>query len=168
MSLREWGIYLRPFFAAGTLALLGLAALSGTMMSLPEMPAVAAVQGQPVPAHGRLVFVITTGFEDLQKMKMSLAGSLAAKQSGALDDVVWLACGRGVEALANIGARPREISDLAHQAQAAGVHMLVCKGAIESLGLDNSRLDPAPDQSVVQGMVALSQLVAQGYQVVQP
>ncbi len=170
MSLRKLGIRVGPFFGLSIILFLGWVAVSGAMMSLEPLPPMTAAPQTgtaAIPVHPRLVFVLSTGLEDVHKMNASLKGAITAKQTRLLEDVVWLACGRGVEALASIGARPAETSNLLHQAQTAGVRILVCQGGLEARGLSSGQLDPQPDRTVPNGIVTLSGLLAQGYNAVQ-
>ena len=48
--------------------------------------------------HGKMVFVLTTGLEDLQSVNMAIRHSGMAKKSGFLDDSVLLVYGRAVQA----------------------------------------------------------------------
>jgi hypothetical protein len=54
------------------------------------------------PKHGtggKLVFMLTTGFEDLEEVRLCLQDIKAAKASGHIEDVIWLVRGRGVDSL---------------------------------------------------------------------
>jgi hypothetical protein len=59
---------------------------------LAAVSAPAADSDRAVPApRGKLVFLLTTGLEDVQTMTASLRHAKIAKESGHLEDVVWLA-----------------------------------------------------------------------------
>ncbi len=116
--------------------------------------------------HGKLAFVLTTGFEDLQTANMMLKQVKLAKDAGYLEDIAVVVYGRGVQLFDNIGARPQPAAQLIRDAQAAGVHFYVCNNALGQLGIPAARLDPKPDQVVPFGIVKLSELVSDGYQVI--
>ncbi len=134
------------------------------------MPLAHAVQsGKAEPGrkpHGKLAFVLTTAFDDTQMMNMMLQQARIAKESGYLEDVVVVAFGRGVMAFNNIPARPPQTPQLIRAAQRAGVRFYVCGNALTKLGISPDRLDPKPDQIVPQGIVKLSELISDGYQVI--
>lgn len=116
--------------------------------------------------HGKLAFVLTTGFEDLQTANMMLKQVKLAKDAGYLEDIAVVVYGRGVQLFDNTAARPQPAAQLIRDAQAAGVHFYVCNNALGQLGIPAARLDPKPDQIVPFGIVKLSELVSDGYQVI--
>ena len=116
--------------------------------------------------HGKLAFVLTTGFEDLQTANMMLKQVKLAKDAGFLEDIAVVVYGRGVQLFDNTGARPQPAAQLIRDAQAAGVHFYVCNNALGQLGIPAARLDPKPDRIVPFGIVKLSELVSDGYQVI--
>lgn len=116
--------------------------------------------------HGKLAFILTTGFEDLQTANMMLKQVKLAKEAGYLEDVAVVVYGRGVQLFDNTGARPQPTAQLIRDAQAAGVRFYVCNNALHQLGVPVARLDPKPDQIVPFGIVKLSELVSDGYQVI--
>src|SRR5689334_12866587 len=68
--------------------------------------------------NGKLVFMLTTGFEDLSEVRLCLEDIKAAKASGYLEDVIWLVRGRGVDALGRperVLTRPPVIIQLARE-----------------------------------------------------
>jgi len=116
--------------------------------------------------HGKLAFVLTTGFEDLQTANMMLKQVKLAKEAGYLEDVAVVVYGRGVQLFDNTGARPQPTSQFIRDAQAAGVRFYVCNNALHQLGIPAARLDPKPDEIVPFGIVKLSELISDGYQVI--
>ena len=116
--------------------------------------------------HGKLAFVLTTGFEDLQTANMMLKQVKLAKETGYLENIAVVVYGRGVELFDNTGARPQLTAQLIHDAQAAGVPFYICNNALHQLGIPAARLDPKPDQIVQFGIVKLSELISDGYQVI--
>ncbi len=128
--------------------------------------------GQPGKAepgrtpHGRLAFVLTTSFDDMQTMNMMLQQAKIAKDSGYLEDVVVVVYGRGVMAFNNIPARPAQTAQFIRDAQGAGVRFYVCNNALTKLGISPDKLDPKPDEIVPRGIVKLSELISDGYQVI--
>ncbi len=115
--------------------------------------------------RGKLLFVLTTGLEDVQMVGMSLRHAKMAKESGHLESVVWLTYGRGVQSLSPMGARPPKLAQLAREAQAAGVPLIACNTALTQMGVPKESLDPKP-QIVPAGIIKLSELVSQGYQII--
>ncbi len=114
----------------------------GQTAPLPKAPAGRA-------PHGKLVFVLTTGFEDLQTANMMLKQVKLAKDAGYLEDVAVVVYGRGVQLFENIGARPQVTAQLIRTAQAAGVHFYVCSNALNQLGsTGKTGSDAGPDCAV--------------------
>ncbi len=135
------------------------------LLAAVSAPAADSDRAAPAP-RGKLVFLLTTGLEDVQTMTASLRHAKIAKESGHLEDVVWLAYGRGVQALAGkMAARPAPVAAFAKEAQAAGVRLIVCRTALDHMGIPPETLDPRPE-IVPMGVVKLAELVAQGYEVV--
>ncbi len=121
----------------------------------------------PQPAGPKVVFVLTTGIENIQQMNLSLRHAKTVRESGYLADVVWIADDRGVEAVGGgPGARAPETATLAREAQNAGVRLIVCKSSLAQVGIPRERLDPVPDEMVPDGITRLAELVSQGYQVI--
>lgn len=115
----------------------------------------------------KVVFFLTSGLEDVEQMRISLAHAKAARQSGFLGDVVWLAADRGAEVLgAQLEARPGDVAQHAREAQASGVRIVVSNSALKRLGIDPGKAEPSPDEVVPSGIVKLAELIAQGYEVI--
>ncbi|AEI66870.1 DsrE family protein [Corallococcus macrosporus] len=129
----------------------------------PSQPA----EKKEVPARqGKLVFVATTGLEDIGTLSSSLRHAKSAKASGHLSDVVWLTYGRAVVALdPTVKAVPEEVRKVAQDAKAAGVRMVACGHALQKFDIDPKKLQPQADV-VANGVAELSRLVAEGYQVI--
>lgn len=115
---------------------------------------------------GKLVFVATTGLEDVGTLSSSFRHAKTAKESGYLEDVVWLAYGRAIVALdPTVKAVPEEVRKHAAEAQKAGVRLVACGNALEKYGIDPKNLQPRAEVTK-NGVVELSRLVAEGYQVI--
>ena len=114
--------------------------------------------------RGKLAIAASAGLEDPETVLASLRLARAARESGMLADVVWIACGRAVEVLST-GAKavqePMRSQVLA--ARAAGVRMVACRAAMGNSGVDPERLQGAVD-IVPQGTEEISRLIAEGYQ----
>lgn len=128
-------------------------------------PAASRAEEKPA-AQGKLVFVATTGLEDVLTLSSSFRHALEAKKSGHLSDVVWLSYGRAVVALdPTVKAVPDSVREAARLAKEGGVRLVACGQALEKYGIDPKTLTPAAE--VVPNAIAeLSRLVAQGYQVI--
>ena len=115
----------------------------------------------------KVVFLLTTGLENVHALDTLLQYAISAKKSGHLSDVAVLADSRGVEILAgNMGARPAQTAALAKQAKAAGVRFLVTAPGLEQINLAVADLDPKPDEIVPDGGDRLSGLISQNYRVI--
>jgi predicted peroxiredoxin len=122
--------------------------------------------GSAAPPHGKLVLMLTTGVEDVREMSLSLQDAKRAKECGCLQDVIWIARDRGVEALGGPHDRPPELIQLARQVKASGVRILVSGPALQRFGIYAKELDPEPDEVVPDAFTRVAQLVSQGYQVI--
>ena len=127
--------------------------------------------GQAGPTVGdrpdKVVFLLTTGLENVQALDTLLQYAIAAKKSGHLSDVVVLADSRGVEILAgNMGARPAQTAALAKQAKAAGVRFLVTAPGLKQFDVAAADLDPKPDEIVPDGGGRLSDLISQHFEII--
>lgn len=149
------------------LPLLVAALLIAPLAALAAPPASAQGASQPTPARkGRLVFVATTGLEDIGTLSSSLRHAKTAKESGYLEDVVWLTYGRAVVALdPTVKAVPESVRKHARAAQAAGVRLVACGNALKKFDIDPKRLDPRAEV-VENGVHELARLVAEGYQLI--
>lgn len=140
-----------------------LLALPG--IALAQKPPLAPAKGQPL-AKGKLVFVSTTGLEDIGTLGSSFRHAKVAKESGHLSEVVWLSYGRSVVALdPTVTAVPEEVRKLAAEAKAAGVRLVACGNALSKFDIDPKKLTPAAEV-VPDGVGELSRLVAEGYAVI--
>jgi len=149
----------RTTLVAGLAAILSAAFAFGQG----QAPAIPKAPAGRTP-HGKLAFVLTTGYEDLQMANMMLKQVKLAKEAGYLEDVAVVVYGRGVELFDDTGARPQPTAQLIRAAQAAGVRFYVCNSALHQLGIPAARLDPKPDEIVPAGIVKLSELISNGYQ----
>lgn len=120
-----------------------------------------------VPARqGKLVFVATTGLEDIGTLSSSFRHAKTARESGYLSDVVWLTYGRAVVALdPTVKAVPESVRKEAEAAKAAGVRLVACGYALQKFDIDPKKLQPQAEV-VDNGVAELSRLVAEGYQVI--
>lgn len=127
----------------------------------------AAPASKPAPTkQGKLVFVATTGLEDVGTLSSSFRHATNAKKSGHLSDVVWLTYGRGVVALdPTVKAVPESVRKYAREAKAAGVRLVACGQALKKFDIDPKRLEPAAEV-VPNGIDELARLVADGYAVI--
>jgi hypothetical protein len=126
-------------------------------------PAGSALADRP----DKVVFLLTTGMEDVHALDTLLQYAISAKKSGHLSDVVVLADSRGVEILAgNMGARPGQTAALARQAKAAGVRFLVTATGLKQFDMTAADLDPKSDEIVPDGGDRLSDLISQHYEIV--
>ena len=119
--------------------------------------------------NGKLVFMLTTGFEDLWEVRLCLADIKAAKASGYVEEVIWLVRGRGVDALASAeGAltRPPVIIQLAREVKASGVRVIVSTEALQQQQIPVASLDPTATDLVDNTAMLMAELVSQGYQVI--
>lgn len=117
--------------------------------------------------HGKLVFVLTTGTEDLQTAASVFNHSVLAHQSGFLDDTVLLVYGRSVQLFdRNITAKPPSIPQAIQKAQDAGVRIIVCAEALRKFDIPEDRLEPGVAEVVPNTIPTLAELVSKGYQVI--
>lgn len=118
------------------------------------------------PSKGKLVFVATTGLEDIGTLSSSLRHAKAAMDSGLLSEVVWLTYGRGVVALdPSLSAVPDSVRAHAKAAKAAGVRLVACGSAIKKYGMNPKMLEPQAEV-VENGIHELARLVNQGFQII--
>ena len=146
--------------------LLVIAALvTAPLTALAAAPSQAAEKKTPA-RQGKLVFVSTTGLEDLGTLSSSFRHAKAAKESGYLSDVVWLSYGRAVVALdPTVKAVPESVRKEAQAAKAAGVRLVACGHALQKYDIDPKKLQPQAEV-VDNGVAELSRLVAEGYQII--
>lgn len=117
--------------------------------------------------HGKMVFALTTGLEDLQSVNMAIRHAGMAKKSGFLDDSVLLVYGRGVQAFArDITAKPPQVAAAIKEAKEAGARIIVCGEAIKRFDIPKEKLDPGVDEVVPNSIVTLAELVSLGYHVI--
>jgi len=116
---------------------------------------------------GKLVFMLTTGLEDLVEVRLCLEDIKAAQKSGYFEEVIWLVRGRGVDALGAADAtltRPTEIVKLAREVKAAGVRIIASSQALQLQKIAN--LDPKPTELVDDSATLMAKLVAQKHQII--
>ena len=118
---------------------------------------------------GKLVFMLTTGSEDLVEVKLCLEDIKAAKRSGYLEEVIWFVRGRGVDALGaaeGVLTRPPEIITLAREVKAAGVRIIASTDALQQQKISPANLDPQPTDLVDDSATLMAELVSQKHQVI--
>jgi len=135
-------------------------------------PAPRAVAEEPAvepgsKGHGKMVFALTTGLEDLQTVNMAIRHAGMARKSGYLDESVLLVYGRAVQAFSkDITAKPPQVSAAIKEAKEAGVRIIVCGEAIKRFDIPKDKLEPGVDEVVPNSIVTLAELVSRGYQVI--
>ena len=118
-------------------------------------------------ASGKLVFMLTTGFEDLVEVRLCLEDIKAAQKSGYFEEVIWLVRGRGVDALGaaeGVLTRPGEIIRLAREVKAAGVRIIASTDALQEQKIAN--LDPKPTDLVDDSASLMAKLVSEKHQII--
>lgn len=151
----------------------------GLMLALGGLPSIAPAADVPrttvsraavepgTKGHGKMVFVLATGLEDLQSVTMAIRHAGMAKKSGFLDDSVLLVYGRGVQAFAkDITAKPPQLSAVIQEAKEAGARILVCGEALKRFDIPREKLEPGVDEVVPNSIVTLAELVSKGYQII--
>lgn len=119
------------------------------------------------PSERALLFVLTTGLEDLQSMSSVFRHARVAADEGRLHEVVVLVYGRGVQAFdGDIAGRPPALVESIRAAMASGVKVLLCANAMEHMGVARERLDPVPTEIVPNAIRTLVDYVAQDAAVV--
>jgi intracellular sulfur oxidation DsrE/DsrF family protein len=147
-------------------SLLTIASLSIPAQAQTARPAAAQPARAPRP-QGILLFVLTTGIEDIQSMNSVFRHAKTAAETQRLQEVVVLIYGRGVQALdGSMGARPAQTAQMVRDAMAAGVKVQVCAHALENMGVVPERLDPQPSEIVPNAIATLVDYVARGAAVV--
>ena len=155
---------------AGVMA--GLVVALGSLVAMAEgaPPAGAAERGaaeRGSKGHGKMVFVLTTGLEDIQAVNMAIRHAGMALKSGYLDDSVLLVYGRAVQAFSkDITARPPQTAAFIKEAKEAGVRILICGEALKRFDIPREKLEPGVDAVVPNSIVTLAELVSRGYQVI--
>lgn len=138
-------------FSMSTFAL--VAALGGTP---PLAIAQTAPRSEAPRSERALLFVLTTGPEDMQTMSSVFRHAAAAARTGRLREVALLVYGRGVLAFnADAAARPPELVRSIRAAMQAGVRIMVCAHALQSQGLSREHLDPGPTEIVPNAIETL-------------
>lgn len=140
----------------------------GIVQARRPRPAEGAASRSASPQSSRaLVFVSTTGLEDLQTMSSVFRHARTAAEQGRLSEVVVLVYGRGIEAFdGDIAHRPDSLVQSIRAAMGAGVRVLLCANAMEQMGIRRERLDPLPTEVVPNAIATLVDYVAGGAAVV--
>lgn len=146
-------------------ALGGLAAMAG---GGPQSGISATSAAEPgSKGHGKMVFALTTGLEDLQAVNMAIRHSGMARKSGYLDDAVLLVYGRAVEAFSKANtAKPPQTAALIKEAKEAGVRILICGEALKRFDIPREKLESGVEAVVPNSIVTLAELVSMGYQII--
>jgi intracellular sulfur oxidation DsrE/DsrF family protein len=117
--------------------------------------------------HGKMVFVLTTGLEDLQSVNMAIRHAGMAMKSGYLDEAVLLVYGRAVQAFAkDITAKPPQVAAAIKEAKEAGARIVVCGEALKRFDIAKDKLEPGVDEVVPNSIVTLAELVSKGFQII--
>lgn len=117
--------------------------------------------------HGKLVFVLTSGLEDLQSLGAAIKHSEVAQKSGYLDQTVLLVYGRSVQAFSrDIQAKPPTVARAIKEASDAGVRILICRVALEKFNIPEDRLESGVTEVVPNAIDTLAELVSRGYQII--
>jgi len=155
---------------AALVALAILAASGGASRKAQAERAVSFKSSEPVShASGKLVFMLTTGFEDLSEVGLCLEDVKAAKASGYLEDVILLVRGRGVDAMGSaegVLTRPDSIIQLAREVKASGVRIIVSTESLQQQQISAAGLDPTATDLVDNTTMLIAELVSKGYQVI--
>jgi intracellular sulfur oxidation DsrE/DsrF family protein len=144
----------------------GLVALGGA--SPQEKPAKAESKVEPGSrGHGKMVFVLTTGLEDLQSVNMAIRHAGMAMKSGYLDDSVLLVYGRSVLAFSkDITAKPPQVAGVIKEAKEAGARIILCGEALKRFDIPREKLEPGVDEVVPNAIFTLAELASKGYQII--
>ncbi len=144
-----------------------LLALFFLLVGVAALPLAAQAAETAEPAKkGKLVFVATTGLEDIGTLSSSFRHALGATKSKHLSDVVWLAYGRSVVALdPSVSAVPESVRAHARAAKEGGVRMVACGQALKKFDIDPKMTSPQVEV-VPNGIDELARLVAEGYQII--
>lgn len=160
-----WNRRIAGIMAGLVVALGGLVAMAGG-----APPAGAVERGVAEPGskgHGKMVFVLTTGLEDLQAVNMAIRHAGMTRKSGYLDDSVLLVYGRAVQAFSkDITAKPPQTASFIKEAKEAGVRILICGEALKRFDIPREKLEPGVDAVVPNSIVTLVELVSMDYQVI--
>lgn len=147
------------------IALGGLLAVAGAAPHAETPKAAAAAPGSK--GHGKMVFVLTTGLEDLQAVNMAIRHAGMAQKSGYLDDTVLLVYGRSVQAFSReITAKPPQVAVAIKEAREAGARIIVCGEALKRFDIPREKLEPGVEEVVPNAIVTLAELVSKGYQII--
>lgn len=148
------------------IALGGLLTMAGAAPKA-ETPKAAAAAAPGSKGHGKMVFVLTTGLEDLQAVNMAIRHAGMAQKSGYLDDTVLLVYGRSVQAFSkDITAKPPQVAAAIKEAKEAGARIIVCGEALKRFDIAREKLEPGVDEVVPNSIVTLAELVSKGYQII--
>ncbi len=145
----------------------GLAALAASGAARSQSGPAFAQEAPGSKGHGKMVFVLMTGLEDLQSVNMAIRHAGMAMKSGFLDDSVLLVYGRSVQAFArDVTAKPPQVAAAIQEAKEAGARILICGEALKRFDIPKEKLEPGVDEVVPNAIFTLAELVSRGYQVV--
>ncbi len=146
-------------------ALGGLVAMAGGAPQAGTVEKGTADRGSK--GHGKMVFALTTGLEDLQSVNMAIRHSAMALKSGYLDNSVLLVYGRAVQAFSKeITAKPTQIDAFVQDAHEAGVRVVICAEALKRFHIPKEDLVPGVSEVVPNSIVTLAELVSKDYQII--
>jgi len=146
-----------------------LGALASAPTTALAAPSSKASHASPPSARSEraLVFVLTTGLEDAQTMTSVFRHAASAAAQRRLREVAIVVYGRGVQAFdGRLKARPADLVEHIAKAKRAGVRVILCAQALDKMGVDRARLDPAPTDIVPNAMTTLVDYVARDAAVV--
>jgi hypothetical protein len=124
-----------------------------------------ADEQQPTNSHAGLVFILTTGFEDIREVEQCLYDVKVAKASGYLGNVTLIVRGHGVDALTDSNVRPLQIANLARDAKVSGVRIIASKNELDQASAPSAQMDPVPTEIVPDAATTMAKLVSKGYQI---
>lgn len=151
---------MRALFLTMMIAITGCAPGIAQAQRLRTAEPAASLPGAP-RSNRALVFVSTTGLEDLQTVSSVFRHAQTAAEQGRLSEVVVLVYGRGIEAFDGDNARrPDSLVQSIRAAMGAGVRVLLCAHAMQQMGIPSERLDPMPTEVVPNAIATLVDYVA--------
>ena len=127
-------------------------------------PLAASAQDAKAKEGAKLLFVTTTGPEDVGMLSSSFRHAEAAAKSDHTSKVVWLGYGRSVVAFdPSVSVLPGSMKEQIVAAQKAGVRIVVCAQALRKWGIDPKTL-PEGVEVVANAIDELALLVSDGYE----
>lgn len=138
--------------------------LATAMVALAPLTA-DADDAAPASKKAKLLFVTTTGPEDVSMLSSSFRHAAVAAKSAHTSDVVWLGYGRSVVVFdPTVSVLPASVKEQALAAQKAGVRLVVCAQALKKWGIDPGTL-PEGVEVVANAIDELAKLAADDFEV---